>query len=60
MESIVWLVVGYCIGAYLMRRHMLNSIRARARREVVRAMSEYERGLLRRLSSPADCEETQA
>ena len=52
MENVVWLVAGYVIGAYLMRRHMLRSIRTEARREVALAMSEYERALLRRIGDP--------
>lgn len=56
MNDIVWLVVGYIVGAYLMRRHMLQSLRARAEHEVFRAMREYERDLLSRLSNPAACD----
>lgn len=55
MENLVWLVAGYILGAYLMRRHMLRSIRAAAQREVAQAMIEYERGLLRRIGDPAAC-----
>ncbi|HEY1976402.1 MAG TPA: hypothetical protein VGG89_07655 [Candidatus Baltobacteraceae bacterium] len=57
MAYIVCLIVGYIIGAYLMRRHMLNSIRAAARREVARAMTEYERGLLRTIRAAPACRE---
>lgn len=44
MEGFVWLIAGYIIGAYLMRRHMLREIRARATREVIRAMPSTNAG----------------
>lgn len=41
---LICLVVGYLIGAYLMRRHMLNRIKQITEAEVADAMRRYERG----------------
>jgi len=56
MTSIAWLVAGYLIGAYLMRRHMLRSIRETVRREVARAEGEYEGALVRRIRGRCEIE----
>ena len=47
----IWigLLVGYMIGAYLMRRHMLREMNKHAREAVARAARAYEATLVRRI-----------